>query len=44
MTDDIALLADPDRLSAWLDAHIPALGDGPLQVAKIHGGTSTIDN
>ena len=42
MTDDIAVLADPDRLSAWLDVHIPALGDGPLQVAKIHGGTSNI--
>lgn len=42
MTDDIAALADPERLTAWLDANIPALGDGPLAVEKIHGGTSNV--
>ncbi|MDR3389653.1 MAG: phosphotransferase family protein [Rudaea sp.] len=35
-------LYDPARLTAWLDAHIPELGDGPLVVDKIHGGTSNV--
>lgn len=42
MTENVAALADVERLTAWLDANIPALGDGPLEVAKIHGGTSNI--
>ncbi|PZR44420.1 MAG: phosphotransferase family protein, partial [Stutzerimonas stutzeri] len=42
MSDDLKALADPERLSSWLDAHIPGLGDGPLAVKKIHGGTSNV--
>jgi len=42
MTSDAAFLADPERLTAWLDPHIPALGDGPLEIRKIHGGTSNV--
>ncbi|WP_374526950.1 phosphotransferase family protein [Novosphingobium sp.] len=35
-------LADIPRLSAWLDAHVPELGDGPLVVEQLHGGTSNV--
>jgi len=42
MKDDIAALADPERLTPWLDAHIPSLGTGPLTTRKIHGGTSNV--
>lgn len=42
MSDELAALANRERLTAWLDAHIPALGDGPLDIAKIHGGTSNV--
>ena len=42
MTSETASLVDPERLTAWLDAHIPALGEGPLVIRKIHGGTSNI--
>lgn len=42
MSEDMTTLADPERLSRWLDAHIPGLGDGPLAVKKIHGGTSNV--
>lgn len=41
MTDPNAL-ADNGRLTAWLDANIPELGNGPLQVAQLHGGTSNV--
>ncbi|MDO7842237.1 phosphotransferase family protein [Sphingomonas immobilis] len=35
-------LYDVARLTAWLDDTIPELGDGPLAVKKIHGGTSNV--
>jgi aminoglycoside phosphotransferase (APT) family kinase protein len=35
-------LADPERLTGWLDANVPALGSGPLRVAQLHGGTSNV--
>lgn len=35
-------LADIPKLSAWLDANIPALGNGSLEVTQLHGGTSNI--
>jgi aminoglycoside phosphotransferase (APT) family kinase protein len=37
-----APLVDVPGLTAWLDEHIPALGDGPLETAMIHGGTSNV--
>lgn len=37
-----AQLADPPRLTAWLDANIPELGNGPLVVTQLHGGTSNV--
>jgi aminoglycoside phosphotransferase (APT) family kinase protein len=37
-----AELADIPRLTAWLDAEIPELGNGPLEVEQLHGGTSNI--
>ncbi len=40
--DDLTGLVDTPRLTAWLDANSPALGTGPLTVAKIHGGTSNV--
>ena len=42
MSEELAALADVERLTAWLDVHIPALGDGPLAIEKIHGGTSNV--
>lgn len=39
---ELRALADSDRLSAWLDVHVPALGHGPLAIGKIHGGTSNV--
>jgi aminoglycoside phosphotransferase (APT) family kinase protein len=38
----LAELIDVPRLTAWLDAQIPQLGDGPLQVELIHGGFSNV--
>jgi aminoglycoside phosphotransferase (APT) family kinase protein len=37
-----AELADVPRLTAWLDANVPALGNGPLEVTQLHGGTSNV--
>jgi aminoglycoside phosphotransferase (APT) family kinase protein len=31
-----------ERLTAWLDRHVPALGTGPLRATQIHGGTSNV--
>ncbi|HEX7851905.1 MAG TPA: phosphotransferase family protein, partial [Sphingomonas sp.] len=42
ITHDLAALADIPRLTAWLDAHIPQLGKGPLETALLHGGTSNV--
>lgn len=42
MADELTSLADPLRLTAWLDTNIPALGDGPLMIRKVHGGTSNV--
>jgi aminoglycoside phosphotransferase (APT) family kinase protein len=35
-------LCDLARLTAWLDVHVPELGDGRLQVELVHGGTSNV--
>lgn len=35
-------LVDVERLTAWLDANIPGLGDGLLHIEQMHGGTSNI--
>jgi aminoglycoside phosphotransferase (APT) family kinase protein len=37
-----AQIADVPRLTAWLDANIPELGDGPLRLEPLHGGTSNV--
>jgi aminoglycoside phosphotransferase (APT) family kinase protein len=42
VSDDAKGLADRVRLTAWLDVHIPSLGNGPLEIEKIHGGTSNV--
>lgn len=39
---DLEQLADTKRLTAWLDVNIPALGEGPLETALLHGGTSNV--
>jgi len=40
--DDLGRLVDVGRLTAWLDHNVPSLGDGPLKVAMVHGGTSNV--
>ena len=35
-------LAPPERLAPWLDVQIPQLGNGPLVVEQMHGGTSNV--
>jgi len=35
-------LADRGRLTAWLDVNIPELGNGPLRIEQLHGGTSNV--
>lgn len=35
-------LMDAEKLTAWLDVNIPALGAGTLQAKMIHGGTSNV--
>ncbi len=35
---DLEGLVDVPRLTAWLDAHLPALGRGPLEVTRLQGG------
>lgn len=41
MTDPTKL-ADPARLTPWLDSHVPELGNGALVVTQLHGGTSNV--
>ncbi|MET0370180.1 MAG: phosphotransferase family protein [Sphingobium sp.] len=40
--NDLTGLVDIPKLTEWLDATVPQLGDGPLAVKKIHGGTSNV--
>lgn len=42
MQPDVDAFVDRGKLTAWLDAHAPAIGTGPLQVDFLHGGTSNI--
>jgi len=35
-------VADPERLTPWLDRHVPELGNGPLVIDQIHNGTSNV--
>lgn len=35
-------LADPERLTPWLDANVPELGNGPLVIDQILNGTSNV--
>ncbi len=35
-------LVDIARLTNWLNANIPGLGDGPLDAKMVHGGTSNV--
>jgi aminoglycoside phosphotransferase (APT) family kinase protein len=44
MTDNSTLngLVDLEKLTAWLDQNIPALGSGRLDAKMIHGGTSNV--
>jgi aminoglycoside phosphotransferase (APT) family kinase protein len=35
-------LVDRARLQSWLDSHVPELGDAPLDVGFLHGGTSNV--
>ena len=41
-TPDATELAPPERLVPWLDANVPELGNGPLEVTQLHGGTSNV--
>lgn len=41
-TSDKTSLFDVERLSHWLDDHVPGLGNGPLDANVIHGGTSNV--
>jgi aminoglycoside phosphotransferase (APT) family kinase protein len=42
MKHDLEKLANVPQLTAWLDANISELGNGPLTVELIHGGTSNV--
>jgi hypothetical protein len=39
---DIDSLAPIGPLTEWLDAHVPDLGDGPLQASVLSGGQSNV--
>lgn len=42
MANGLDELVNIPRLTAWLDANLPQLGDGPLQVEMVHGGFSNV--
>ncbi len=42
MSYDLAKLAPIGPLTAWLDVHVPQLGDGALQAELLSGGTSNV--
>lgn len=42
MEADLDKLVNVDRLTGWLDAHVPELGKGPLKTAILSGGTSNV--
>ncbi len=42
MSGNLEGLVDVEALTAWLDAEVPELGAGPLEVAMVHGGTSNV--
>ena len=42
MDADLDKLVNVDRLTGWLDAHVPELGKGPLKTAILSGGTSNV--
>ncbi|HMO67587.1 MAG TPA: phosphotransferase family protein [Novosphingobium sp.] len=42
MEADLDRLVNVDRLTGWLDAHVPELGKGPLKTAILSGGTSNV--
>jgi len=35
-------LVNVERLTAWLDDHVPELGSDPLTVTQLHGGTTNV--
>lgn len=39
---ELSALYDKARLTQWLDANIPEMGSGPLEVGFLHGGTSNV--
>lgn len=39
---NLAELAPSGQLTAWLDAHVPELGNGPLRAEILSGGTSNV--
>jgi aminoglycoside phosphotransferase (APT) family kinase protein len=42
MASDIEAVIDRGALTLWLDEHAPAVGQGPLTVEFLHGGTSNV--
>ena len=42
MEADLATLVNRANLTEWLDAHVPQLGSGPVDVALLSGGTSNV--
>src|SRR5688572_16460715 len=38
--EELALTPENGSLVAWLGAHVPELGDGPLEMERLKGGSS----